>query len=218
MVNIARIRYVTTHFNVLKGLAIIPWGIYYLLGAVCAAWRASSLNDATRFGGLLGGIFLAGLAQILLLVYYQKTAGFVGNPTQTSQTSFRAGIQRKQRWLWIGFVLGTTLVEVFALWVTHLIDAQFFSMFIFRLLLAIAFCLFCCALGLQEHLKEGYGHIPVWPLALYLLLTVEPPAFLRSGATISLENLVIGLFFVCAGVYNHLLLTGSFQPMAKERG
>ncbi len=219
MINVARIRYVTMHFNGLKGLAIVPWGICYLLGAVfTTVWGASSLNDTACVVLLIGDLLLACFAQMLLLVYYQRTLGFVGNPMQTSRIPVEATLRRKLRWLWIGFVLGTTFVGLLAFWGTRIIDAPFSSMFIFRLLLALALCLCCCTLGLHERLKVGYGHISVWPLAVYLILTLEPPAFLRSGATIALENLVIGLFFLCAGVYNHLLLLGSFQPMAKERG
>lgn len=60
--------------------------------------------------------------------------------------------------------------------------------------------------------------MPVWPLAVYLLVTLEPPAFLRAGATITIENLLIGLLFICAGVCNHCLLAGTFHSVGRERG
>lgn len=180
MVNVARIRYTTAHFNVLKGLAIVPWGIYYLLGASLCVWGASSLNDAAIFAMMLIGFCLAGLAQLLLLACYQRTLGFVGNPTRTGQNPFEVITRHKQMGIWIGFVLVTTLVGLLAIWGTGIIDVRFASMFIYRLLLAIVLCLFCLTLWLHKRIKEGYGHVPVWPLAVYLILTLDPPGVLRS--------------------------------------
>ena len=161
-----------------------------------------------------GGIILAFIAQLLIYDYYQKTLGFVSNPTKISGDLSGATTWRKLIWLWLGFILVTAIAGLLAIWGTPIIDPQWSSMFIYRFVL----CLFCLALWLHERIKEGYGHIPVWPLAAYLLLTVEPPAFLRSGATITIENVIIGLLFIFAGVYNHLLLIRSFQPIAAEKG
>jgi hypothetical protein len=148
-----------------------------------------------------------------------QALGFVGQPMQTSHAPVGATLRRKRTWLWIGFVLLTAVVGLLSFWGTRIIDPQYSSMFIYRLLCALALCLLCLALWLHERIKEGYGHIPVWPLAAYLLLTAEPPAFLRSGAgaTIAFENVIIGLLFIFGGVYNHLLLVRSFQPIIQEK-
>lgn len=216
MINIARIRYITSHFNVLRGLIVVPWGIYYLLGALFTL-TYSSTNDVIPIVVLIGGLLLAGLVQWLLFNYYQKTIGVVDNPMHSHQVPLARAIRRKLIGLWVGYVLVTILAGLLAYWQTPIIDPGYASMFIYKLLLAIAVCLLCITLWLQERIKEGYGHIPVWPLATYLILTLELPGFLRKGATITIENCLIGFFFLVAGLYNHLLLTGSFGSFEESK-
>jgi MFS family permease len=210
MVNVKRIFYVTSHFHALKGLMCVPWGIYYLAGGIFAV-EQPPFNDMTETAMLFGGLFLATIAQVLLARYYQRTLGVVGEPLQKPRLSTDPATRRWRIWLWSGFVAASVLIGLLAIWGTPLLDPHYASMFIYRLLCAIVICLLGLTLWLQERVEEGYGHIPLWPLAAYLILTLEPPAFWRTGATILLENILIGLFFICGGVYNHLLLTRSFQ-------
>src|SRR5258708_4293846 len=86
MVNMARIRYITSHFNVLKGLTVVPWGIYYLLGAGFDLWVAPWQSDVVLFAALWAGCVVAGLIQLLLLVYYGRALGYVSNPIKASRT------------------------------------------------------------------------------------------------------------------------------------
>lgn len=216
MINLARIRYITSHFNVLRGLTVVPWGIYYLLGALFTL-TYSSADNIIPIVVLIGGLLLAGLVQWLLFNYYQKTIGVVDNPMHHHQVPLASATRRKLIGLWIGYALVTILAGLFACWQTPIIDPGYSSMFIYKLLLAIAVCLLCLTLWLQERIKEGYGHIPVWPLATYLILTLEPPGFLRNGATITIENCLIGFLFLFAGLYNHLFLTGSFRPFEESQ-
>ncbi len=219
MINIARIRYITSHFNMLKGLTIVPWGVYYLLGAVFPVWgEASSLNEGVQSAILLAGIILASIAHWLLFRYYGRTFGFVGEPTRRQKTALTRDTRYRYIGLWTGFVVVSVVVGSLAVWGSRIIDPQFSSMFMFRLLCAIVLSLLCLTMWLQERIKENYAHIPVWPLAVYLIVTLEPPAFWRMGATAAMEDVIIGLLFIFAGVYNHLLLIGSFQPIRGEKG
>jgi hypothetical protein len=216
MVNVRRIFYVTSHFHALKGLAFVPWGLYYLAGGVFAETQPA-LDNMTLLTILSGGLLLAAIAHALIAHYYQRTRGVVGEPVQKPHIPADSATRRRRIWLWSGFIIVSVLVGLIAVWGTRQLDPQYSNMFIYRLLCAIVICLLCLTLWLQERVEEGYGHIPLWPLAAYLILTLEPPAFLRPGATIFLENILIGLFFICAGVYNHLLLTRSLQQQKKVR-
>ena len=216
MVNVRRIFYVTSHFHALKGLTLVPWGLYYLVGAVFAAMPLA-LSDAALLAILIGGLFLAAIVHVLLALHYQRTLGVVEEPLHKPHITIDPATRRQRIWLWSGFIVVSILLSLFAVWGTRQIDPQHSAMFIYRLLLAIVICLLCLTLWIQERVEEGYGHIPLWPLAAYLILTFEPPAFLRMGATSVLESIIIGLFFICGGVYNHLLLTRSFQKYEKAR-
>jgi hypothetical protein len=217
MVNVRRIFYVTSHFHVLKGLTFVPWGLYYLAGSVFAATQPA-FDNVTLLIILFGGLLLAVLTQLPLARYYQRTLGVVGEPVQKQRIPADSATHKRRIWLWSGFIAVSIVIGLFAIWGTPLLDPQYSAMFIYRLLCTIVVCLFCLTLWLQERLEEGYGHIPLWPFAAYLIFTFEPPAFLRPpSTTIILESILIGLFFICGGVYNHLLLTRSLQKQEKVR-
>ncbi|QBD77435.1 hypothetical protein EPA93_16120 [Ktedonosporobacter rubrisoli] len=216
MVNLVRIRYVTSHFHLLQGLTIVPWGIYYLLGAAFAlCWTSPDI--VLPLAMLFGGFFLAGSAHLLIANYYRKTLGTVDNPGLRKGRSIEAATKNKLFGLWTAFVILTALVELLAIKEAPVFDPHYASMFLLKLTLTIALGLLCLTLGLHEYIKEGYGYVPTWPLVAYLFCTFEPPAFLRAGATITIANIIIGAIFIIAGLYNHCLLTGTFQRQAEIR-
>jgi len=222
MVNPRRIRYITGAFGSLRGLRRLPFGGYYLLGALYDGWIIpSGYHGAGLYPlwPLFAALpFVALLLTALVGLYYMRAFGaVVARPPATTAAPF------SRRWLWVPAWGAVALVLTFNTGHPPPAAALWLALGGYAALLLGA----CAA---PARTPGAAGPIPAAPVILIMLVVGPFPGY-RPISTLGVaggllpppgvnnavaQDLILALFFIGSGVYNHLQLTRTLRRVAED--
>jgi len=219
MVSLRRIRYITAAYGSLRGLRRLPFGVYYLLAAVYEGWAIPSLPHP---GGLwpLWPVsaalpFVALFLTALVDLYYRHDFGAV-----VARAPTKKAVQLRRAWLWVPVWAATVLLIALNGRHPWPAAAVWLALVGYPALMIGSF-------AAQARVPRASGPIPLAPVVVAMLLLVLFPGYGPAGGAAGIilypgvnnavaQDLILALFFIGSGIYNHLQLTRTLRRVSGE--
>lgn len=220
MVDVQRICYITAAFGSLRGLRRLPFGGYYVLGALYEGWVIPSASHGASLYPLWPAVaalpFVALLLTALVDLYYRRAFGSV-----VARAPAPKAAPFSRAWLWVPVWVG------FALLVG--LNHRAPSPAAVRWLALVGYpALLIGACAAHARTPGASGPIPLAPIVVAMLVLVLFPGFGPvSGAGGSVphhpglnnavaQDLILATFFIGSGLYNHAQLTRTLRRVAED--
>ena len=196
--DLERVRYVTTNFNYLQGLAMMPVGaIFLIFAAMEAGWLPMPTwgSEVLNLVGLGVALALAWIAH----QYYNRTFGRVVSESCVPRNPNWAAIIGV--WTLIfGLLVGALLLDS---WLKP-------PVILFGLTMAaLTFAYYWPRRSFAAHYLAIAGVIALISLFPIVGASAENPAFRPS----ILSFIILGLIFIVGGLFDHILLARTLKPV-----